>query len=133
MLLTMQGTMQAILNILVVDDVEMVRNRIVEIISELECVGSITHAGNFEEGLQKLEQVKPDLVLLDLSLPDRNGIELLRHISRKYTGTKVMVISNHANEYYKNLCSSLGALHFIDKSKDYDLIPEYISKIVEPI
>jgi DNA-binding NarL/FixJ family response regulator len=120
------------MNILVVDDVEMVRQRIAEIINELEFIGDITHAGNFEEGLQKLELVKPDLVLLDISLPDRNGIELLRHISRKYVGTKVIVISNHANEYYKNLCSSLGALYFVDKSKDYDLIPEYISKIAEP-
>jgi DNA-binding NarL/FixJ family response regulator len=125
--------MNKTMNILVVDDVEMVRHRIAEIINELEFIGDITHAGNFEEGLQKLELVKPDLVLLDISLPDRNGIELLRHISRKYAGTKVIVISNHANEYYKNLCSSLGALYFVDKSKDYDLIPEYISKIAEPI
>jgi len=125
--------MQKKMNILVVDDVEMVRHRITELINELDRVGPITHAGTFEEGLQKLESVKPDLVLLDLSLPDKNGIELLRHISRKYPKTKVIVISNHANEYYKNLCSSLGALFFIDKSKDYDLIPEYISKIVQPI
>ena len=42
------------MNILVVDDVEMVRHRITELINELDQVGPITHAGTFEECLQKL-------------------------------------------------------------------------------
>jgi DNA-binding NarL/FixJ family response regulator len=67
------------------------------------------------------------MVLLDINLPDKSGIELLRKIKKEYKKMKVFMITNQANDYYKEICKKLGADHFFDKSKDFNLIPDLIS------
>jgi DNA-binding NarL/FixJ family response regulator len=65
--------------------------------------------------------------LLDINLPDKSGIELLRKIKEDYKKTKVFMITNQANDYYKDMCKKLGADNFFDKSIDFNLIPDLIS------
>jgi DNA-binding NarL/FixJ family response regulator len=53
-------------------------------------------------------------------MPGKNGIELLKLITSRYPGTRVWMISNHADDYYKQVCLSTGADHFFDKSLDFE-------------
>jgi len=67
------------------------------------------------------------VVLLDINLPDKSGIELLRLIQERHPETAVLMISNNADQYYRNICKKLGARYFLDKSTDIDLIPSILS------
>lgn len=114
---------------LIVDDSRVIIERLREILNDTDNIGRILHAGNYREGSQVLEKIRPDVILLDINLPDKSGIELLRHIQANHPDIKVIMISNSATEYYKRICAALGADHFFDKSNEFELIPDIISGI----
>jgi len=74
-----------------------------------------------------LSRLTPDMVLLDINLPDKSGIELLRVIQERHLEIAVLMISNNADRYYRDICKKLGARYFLDKSTDIDLIPSVLS------
>jgi len=114
---------------LIVDDSSVIIKRFKEILGDMDNIETVLHAHNYYEGSQMLENVKPHVVLLDINLPDKSGIELLRHIQEQQIDTRVIMITNHATEHYKKVCAGLGADHFFDKSNEFELIPGIISGI----
>ena len=113
--------------VLIVDDSDIILERMTRMLEETENIQFVAHAGSYHDAIQLLNGVTPDLVLLDIHLPDKSGIELLRIIKEKYRDTIVVMITNNVNDYYRNHCKTLGAEYFVDKSKDFNLIPEIIS------
>lgn len=117
-------------SILIVDDSIILSDRIIQLIREEGLIHTIVYVGTYELALKQLRLQQPDLILLDISLPDGNGIDLLKMIRTLYPDTKSIIVTNHADDYYKDLCISLGAFLFLDKSKDFELIPAYISNLL---
>lgn len=115
--------------ILIVDDNLNFVKRIIGLMEEVPNIGYINVAHDYAQAEKFLEEEKPDLVLLDINLPGKNGIELLRKI--KETGNRciVIMISNHADAYYKKICSELGASYFLDKTNEFSVLPEIIGNI----
>lgn len=115
--------------VLVVDDYALIVDRLVAILKELEDVYLTLSATSHAEALPILEKQRPDVVLLDIHLPGRSGIDLLRLIKKDYPCIKVIMISNEQNPTYKSLCQQIGAEHFIDKSNDFEMIPALIASL----
>lgn len=105
-----------ILKILVVeDDVFMVDL----LVHELKKAGfEIIVANTGREGVQKYQESKPDLVLLDIILPDLNGLDALREIRRGKDGdkAKVVILSNLGTDVDKEQAKRLGALDYLVKA-----------------
>jgi len=114
--------------VMVVDDSKLFRQRVTCLLNNRN-LHPVLQACNYEEAVEWLLRTKVNLVLLDISMPGKNGIELLKLIRSRYPGTKVWMISNHADDYYKQVCLSTGADHFFDKSLDFELI-EYKTSII---
>jgi CheY-like chemotaxis protein len=114
------------LRILLVDDNRPFIERMICMLSELNIIQEINVASSYEEAINILNSQLPDLVLLDIHLPGKNGIELLKMIKRSGWSCHVMMLSNQADEYYRRLCYSSGADHFFDKTNDFLLIPDII-------
>lgn len=112
--------------ILIVDDSVVILDRLIRMLEESENI-QFVHAGSYHDAIQLLNRITPDLALLDIHLPDKSGIELLRTIKEKYLNIIVVMITNNVNDYYRNHCRALGADYFVDKSKDFNLITEIIS------
>ena len=89
----------------------------------------IANAKTGWEGVSKFQEWHPDLILLDLILPDQNGFEALRQIRRMPGGpeTKVIVLSNLAQESNGEEAGRLGALDYLVKSNF--ALDEIIAKI----
>jgi len=117
--------------ILIVDDSILIVERLLDFIGSIENIGEIKHADTYEKAELLFRQCKPDIVLLDIQLPDASGINLLNKIKSYHREVIVMMFSNHASSYYKSVCMELGADYFFDKSKDFDLIPGIISSLTE--
>jgi DNA-binding NarL/FixJ family response regulator len=102
-------------SVLVVDDHPLVREGLKVIIgrsSKFEVVGE---AGEAAEGFRMAEELKPDLVLLDISLPDESGIELTRRIKRTLPETRVLIVSMHSKIDYITEAFKAGATGYMVK------------------
>jgi DNA-binding NarL/FixJ family response regulator len=115
--------------LLIVDSSLFIIERLVGMLNDVKNIGKIFTATNYETALDVLNIENAQVVLLDIQLPGKNGIELLKYIVGHYPNTKVIVLSNLVSDYYQKLCRAEGAYYFIDKSKDFDKIPEVISSI----
>ena len=98
-------------------------------LEELNNIGYINVAKDYNEAVRILNEERPDLVLLDINLPGKSGIELLRKIKEAGNKSQVIMISNHADDYYRQQCRDLGAKYFLDKSNEFGLVPEIIEKL----
>lgn len=115
--------------ILIVDDSALIIERLLAMLNGLGPVKDITTASNYKEAVGVLTETKVDIAILDIHLTGKNGIELLKFIVKNYPQTKVMMLSNADNEKYRELCKKEGAMYFIDKSKDFELVPEILASL----
>ena len=82
--------------ILIVDDHALFREGLRAIIERNPRYEVVGEAGNGREALRMVRKLKPDLALMDISLPDRSGLELIREIQKLSPKTRVMVVSMHS-------------------------------------
>ncbi|MDP4215646.1 MAG: response regulator, partial [Bacteroidota bacterium] len=92
-----------------------------------ENIEFVVHAGTCKEALAILDDLRPDYILLDIHLPDDNGMNLLKFVREKYKQMLVFMMTNQATPQYREACRMLGASRFFDKSLDFDLIPAALS------
>ena len=116
-------------NLLIIDSSVFIIERLVSMFEELKNIEKIFTATDYNTALEVLYREKVGIVLLDIEMPEKNGIDLLKHIVYHFPNTKVIVLSNQVSDYYQKLCKAEGAFHFIDKSKDFDKIPELILSV----
>jgi|SRR5688572_14685738 len=117
--------------VLMVDDNMGFVERMKGLLDEISQIGYINVASDYNEASMYVNEDKPDVVLLDINLPGKNGIEILKKIRISGHQCKVIMLTNHADEYYRQQCKELGADFFLDKSNDFAKVPDIISKIVK--
>lgn len=115
--------------LLIVDDNKFFIGRVISLLEETCQFAKIEIAHDYDEAIASLENENPEIVLLDINLPGKNGIEILREIKKRRKKCRVIMISNHDNEYYREQCKKLGADHFLDKSGDLGILPSIINAI----
>ena len=116
--------------ILIVDDNLNFVDRMIGLLNEVAGVGEIMVASDFDEARRVLAEENPNVVLLDINLPGKNGIELLLLIKKNKEECELIMITNHADDYYRNQCYELGAAYFLDKSNDFAQVPNIIRQRV---
>lgn len=125
---TKKLTMQANINIvLLIDDATVVTSRLKTMLEEVNNSRVVLQAANYTEALDMMDRFQPDYVLIDIGLSDKTGMALLEEITDKHKGSKVVVITNLANPRYREFCEKMGVNHFLDKSDEFQLLPDIIS------
>ena len=111
------------LRILLADDHTVVRQGLRKVLEERPDWVVVAEAGNGREAVQKAEEVKPDVAILDVAMPLLNGIEATRQIVKRSPATRVLVLTMHSDEAYVNQILKAGATGYLLKdSADVDLI-----------
>ena len=101
--------------ILLVDDSEPVRRSVRAVLADAVSDLAVGEAGRAAEALELVAGEPWDVVLLDLSLPDRNGMETLREIRRLRPALPVLVMSFHAEAEYAAAARAAGAAGYVSK------------------
>jgi DNA-binding NarL/FixJ family response regulator len=90
----------------------------------------LPHCGGYQEGLALIRQQRPDLVLLDISLPDGDGLELARLIIAEQPHTKILAISSHHDPWTMLQVQRIGIHGFVDK---HDQRPEVLTEAIHAV
>jgi len=103
--------------IIVVDDTIVYRKIVSDILSELPDVEVVGTANNGKIALNKIASLKPDLITLDIEMPEMNGLDVLAHIQKKQPDTGVIMLSSSTREGGEMTIKALelGAFDFIPK------------------
>ena len=116
-------------SLLIVDDSQIIIERVIESLKDHKTVKNIFTANNYEEAIELLKLQKLQIILLDIQLPDKSGIDLLKFVTKEYPAVKVIMFSNLIDDNYIKVCKAIGAKYFVDKSRDFELIPVILNKI----
>src|SRR4030042_6515423 len=103
------------LKILVVDDHVIVREGLKQILADNPDIVVSGEASNGGEALHRVSKNKYDLVLLDISMPDRSGLEVLRDLRSQKPKLPVMILTMHTEEQYALRAFKEGASGYITK------------------
>jgi len=116
-------------SILIVDDSDLIQERIAAICSEVENIGIIYQARDSEEAYWQFNLYSPDVVILDIHIPGDNGIKVLENLRKNSQKVKIIILTNYPYDQYRKRCMELGADYFFDKSGDLNKIPEICEKL----
>lgn len=117
------------MDVVVIDDSEIIRTRLTELLSSLEDVQVIGEAENALDGTRIVREMAPEVVILDIKMPLGSGLDVLRNISKSNPETKVIVLTNYPYEQYRTKCRELGARYFFDKSTEFDKLPGVLDQL----
>lgn len=117
--------------ILIIDDHPLFREGIKTILNRTARYEVVGETGTGHEGLRMVTDLKPDLVLLDLSLPDMRGLNLIREILRSSVTTGILIVSMHSRIDYIVKSFQYGAMGYIVKESASDTLLSAIAHVVD--
>ena len=112
------------MRILIADDNEFVRRGISGLLAQEEDWEVCGEARDSADAIQKAGDLRPDLILLDVSMPGTNGLETARAIKEQLPQTKILIISHHDPKQIQPCSLQVGAVGCVDKARlGIDLLP----------
>jgi len=114
-------------NVFVADDAAVMRKAIRSLLSNREDIAVVDEASDFRETIQKSSELNPDLIILDLNMPDRNHV-LLTEARSLLNGAKVLAMTLGTDDHTDELLKCVGAVKLLDKA---DLADQLIPAILE--
>lgn len=116
-------------HILIIDDHPLFREGLKTIISRSKRYDVCGEAGTAAEGLRMTREMQPDLILIDISLPDRSGLELTREIRAVFEQARILIISMHASINYITEAFQAGATGYVVKESAHERLLEGLDTI----
>jgi DNA-binding NarL/FixJ family response regulator len=118
------------MRLLIADDSEILRSRLVDMLSEIEDLDIVGEAADFKEALRAIDLLKPDVVILDIRMPGEEGIIVLEDIKKiKEKGPMVIVFTNFPYFQYRKRCLDAGADFFFYKAVEFEKLLELIGRL----
>ncbi len=118
--------------LLIVDDSRIVQDFLAEIISDLQVGFRIVSATDGEMALRLFDEERPEVVLLDISLPELNGFDLLAEMKLRRPACAVIMLTGDDYPEFRANALRLGADFFIGKTTDFWRIPGLLTLLARP-
>jgi DNA-binding NarL/FixJ family response regulator len=117
------------LTVYIVDDSDVMRERLAELISDIVGIKLSGQSGNPFDALQNIKAQHPDIVILDIRLPGKSGIDVLKDIKKESPPTIVIMITNYPYRQYRQGCMAAGADFFFSKIDEFEMIAQALRRI----
>jgi len=118
-----------VIRILVADDHALVREGLRQILSEMPDVIAVDEAGNGHEVLQKVREREYDVILLDISMPGRGGLDVLKQLRSDKPSLKILMLSMHPEDHYAVRAIKAGAYGYLTKESNPDELLDAVRKV----
>lgn len=119
------------IRVVVVDDVPELRLLVRLTLEDDPSIEVVGEAANGREGVEVVQQAEPDLVLLDLSMPDMDGLEAIPLMREHAPQARVVVLSGHEAGRVSLEALGQGASRYINKASGLDTIPQVVREVAE--
>lgn len=121
------------LRILIADDVQETRRNTRLMLSEIAYVEVVAIASNGKQAVEMTEEQRPDIVILDINMPEMDGLTAFKHIVQMFPGTGCIFISGEKDEIMVQKAEAIGANDFLSKPFTIEEIETSIKKVVENV
>lgn len=117
------------IKVLIADNHPIVRMGIKQVLRSASDFEVIADVATTSELFEKLEKVAPDVVMLEMDIPEINGIATLRKIKNEYPSIRVLIYSGQSEDVYALSTIRAGAFGYLSKTADLDYIVSAIRKV----
>lgn len=127
----MESNLQSIIKVIIIEDYKLTRVGLRSSLNDFKNIRVIGEASSGEEGLEKVFELKPDIVLMDLGLPKMNGLEALEQIKKGLPSCNVIVLTSHEREEEVTASLGLGAKGYCLKDITPNALAEAIRNVAQ--
>jgi CheY-like chemotaxis protein len=113
--------------VLIVDDSPAIRARLLSMMREVPGL-DLDEASGADEALETVRARRPDVVVLDLHMPGKSGLEILPAMKALLSPPMIVVLTGHPTEHHRRLCLAQGADYFFDKSREFARVLELLDR-----
>jgi DNA-binding NarL/FixJ family response regulator len=117
------------IKVIIADDHPIFRKGIISILKEENSIEMLGEASNGREALDLIKKMKPDVVLLDVDMPELNGLETARIVHTEMPGVKTAILTMHKDKEYFDEAMEMNVKAFVLKDKISDDLIECIKTI----
>lgn len=118
-------------NIVIIDDHQLFREGVKRILDFESSFDVVAEGDDGSEAMGLIEEYKPDVVIMDINMPQINGVEATRMLIEKYPDTKVIILSIHDDENYVTHALKTGAQGYLLKEMDADALVEAVKVVAD--
>ena len=119
------------MKVYVVEDSQAVRERLVEMIRDIKDVDVVGEAASEDAAVSGILATRPDVAILDISLGEGSGIEVLARVKRQLPALKGIMLTNYSSPQHVKASTDAGAEYFLDKSSEFEKIVEILERLMQ--
>jgi DNA-binding NarL/FixJ family response regulator len=118
------------IHVLIADDLTLVRAGVRSLLERSSDMQVVAEAGDGREALKMVEEHRPDVVLMGITLPTMNGIEATARIAKEFPNVRVVILSSHTGEEYVWQAFRAGASGYLPKAASPQELDEAIKSVL---
>lgn len=108
------------MKILIVDDSELLRDRLVELLTNIPNTEAFIEAENIIEAKKLIKELDPEFVITDIRMPGGSGIDFVRYLREHNNLATIVVLTNYPYSQYKDAAIEAGANYFLGKTNEFE-------------
>lgn len=118
------------MKVIIVDDSAIIRVRLAELLAELDGIEVVAQASNAFEAVGMVREFKPDVAIVDVRMPERSGLELIREVRETPQPPIIIMLTNFPTPENREKCLTEGADYFFDKSSEIEEVMNVLKDLV---
>ena len=122
---------RAVINILLADDHSLVRAGLKRVIEESPDIRVLAEASDGAEAISQYERVKPDVVVMDISMPGIDGLESAKQLLSLYPEVRILILTRHQEEHYAIRTIKAGCLGYLTKGTSTQQLHDAIRAVFQ--
>jgi DNA-binding NarL/FixJ family response regulator len=119
------------ISVLIVDDHQMMRDALVTILERHKDIKIVGQASDGREGAEIAEKLKPDVVTLDVAMPNLNGLDAARHIRRKSASTRIIMLTAYEEDLYIQHALEAGVDGYVTKHSAAETLAKAVREVAK--
>jgi DNA-binding NarL/FixJ family response regulator len=120
------------MRLFIADDSEILRSRLVDLLSEIEGIKIVGEATDFREAVEGVKMFSPDVIILDIRMPGGDGILAIESIKKgRKKHPKIIVFTNYPYLQYRKRCIDAGADFFFYKALEFEKLVDLMRDLAQ--